>query len=314
MKKKLLLILGLVLGVFTQSAFAQSDFDEEEYEQEENFKYAVGGLYFKDVDPSKKTVKVCTQFLKYGDPGEVYYQAENEPKGEITVPATITHNNTTYKVVELDYNAFRDCKELTKVTVEEGITVVNPYAFSGCPKLTSVKLPSTIENIFDYAFSKSSALVEVNLPEGLKKLGEYIFADCSSLSKLYLEFETPSQVKPNGTSGKIFHSAPIKDITLVVPDGTGEAFKADNFWKMFSTIVEKSGLASIHATQAQQASVKVEQKTAVVTLTSPQAVLIYSPQGTILYQGVQQATSQAYALPLGLSLIKVGTEIFKVLN
>lgn len=49
-------------------------------------------------------------------------------------------------------NAFLGCKELTSITIPEGVKNINYGTFSNCKKLTLVNLPSHLRNIYPDAF------------------------------------------------------------------------------------------------------------------------------------------------------------------
>ena len=60
---------------------------------------------------------------------------------------------------------FRDCKKLTEVVIEEGVTVLGERAFALCPSLARISLPASLETIGKYAFSGCSALQEIKIAE-----------------------------------------------------------------------------------------------------------------------------------------------------
>ena len=77
-----------------------------------------------------------------------------------------------------------DGKEVTTVTIPEGITKVSGYAFINCEDITTITVPASAASIGKYAFSGCSSLVNVTLPEGITTIGEYAFTDCTSLKKI----------------------------------------------------------------------------------------------------------------------------------
>jgi uncharacterized repeat protein (TIGR02543 family) len=59
-------------------------------------------------------------------------------------------------------NAFKDCAELTGITLPTGVRSIGTYAFSGCSSLTSITLPSSVTTIGTYAFQGCTGLTEIN--------------------------------------------------------------------------------------------------------------------------------------------------------
>ena len=52
--------------------------------------------------------------------------------GDVTILSSFTVDGKTYKVNEIGYRAFSDCKNMTSITIPEGITKLNDYAFWNC--------------------------------------------------------------------------------------------------------------------------------------------------------------------------------------
>lgn len=85
---------------------------------------------------------------------------------------------------------FMMCRNLTKVTIPEGITTLETQAFSGCP-LTQVTLPNSLTIIKGNAFSMCTALTELHIPAQVKTIGSCAFSDCSALQKFTIADENP---------------------------------------------------------------------------------------------------------------------------
>lgn len=73
------------------------------------------------------------------------------------------------KVIEND--AFRDCKNLTGIVIPDTVKNVNGYAFSDCTALKTIELSSSLEYIGPAAF-KATAVESVEIPKSLDK-GDY---------------------------------------------------------------------------------------------------------------------------------------------
>ena len=113
---------------------------------------------------------------------------------EIVIPASIDYKGNSYNV-EIGTDAFRDCVNLTSVTISSGITSIGIHAFEGCVKLQSVEIPSSVEIIDMYAFYNCACLEKIKIPFGVKSIGDSAFTYCSNLT----DVEIPSSVVSIGS-------------------------------------------------------------------------------------------------------------------
>ena len=84
-------------------------------------------------------------------------------------------------VISVGNSAFRDCNNLTAITLPDSVTSIGEYAFYGCDSLPSVNIPDSVTSIGDRAFA-SSGLVSVIIPDSVASIGTYVFAHCEDLS------------------------------------------------------------------------------------------------------------------------------------
>lgn len=138
---------------------------------------------------------------------------------EINIPTSVTYNNSTYVVVEIETSSFAGCSLLEKVTIPQSVRSIGKYAFNedsllvqinipsglkeiktatfyGCTRLPSLVLPNGLDSIDEYAFYNCSSLRDVNIPSTVKKIGLRAFYGCSSLTSL----DVPSGVSAIMTS------------------------------------------------------------------------------------------------------------------
>ncbi len=89
-------------------------------------------------------------------------------------------------VVELEYNAFSNCKNLVSVIFEEGSKLSNLgfYTFSGCVELESITLPSGVSAILSGVFENCSSLQSIVFQSGTRLVGSNAFYGCSSLREV----------------------------------------------------------------------------------------------------------------------------------
>lgn len=114
--------------------------------------------------------------------GDYIYQVESDNsvtitkyKGTaktVTVPKKINGKN-----VKKIAGAFQNNKELKKVTLQSGITVIDNFSFAKCPELYSVTLPNTLKSINWNAFSETPSLTGISLPTSLETVGSSAFRE-----------------------------------------------------------------------------------------------------------------------------------------
>lgn len=110
----------------------------------------------------------------------------NDASGDIEIPASITSENKTYAVTELDKNAFIGCTELTGITLPSGLTRIGANAFSMCYSLQEIDLPDSVTHISDNAFANCISLSKVIFPANLEVIGNSAFDGCSSLVSIQI--------------------------------------------------------------------------------------------------------------------------------
>ena len=80
-----------------------------------NYDFEVGGIYYNYLDV-QGTVEVTISPDRYS--------------GNVTIPATVTHDGSTYSVTAIGYYAFSDCRNLTGVTIPNSVITIGSHAFS----------------------------------------------------------------------------------------------------------------------------------------------------------------------------------------
>lgn len=108
----------------------------------------------------------------------------NSYSGSVTIPERVTSGGKTYVVSAIDYDAFRDCGNLTSVTLPATIKRIGKYAFKNCLRLSSLNLPGSVETIDYAAFMNCISLTTLTLGNGIKDIGYYAFAGCVRLKRL----------------------------------------------------------------------------------------------------------------------------------
>ena len=95
----------------------------------------------------------------------------NEYTGEVIIPNTVNYNGTIYPVTSIGLGAFKDCTDLTSVTIPNSVTSIQYVAFEGCSSLTSVTIPNSVTSIDDKVFEGCSSLTSVSIPNSVTSIG-----------------------------------------------------------------------------------------------------------------------------------------------
>ena len=91
-------------------------------------------------------------------------------------------------VTTIGYAAFRDCGNLTSVTIPNSVTTIGYSAFRYCNGLTSVTILNSVTSIGSYAFDGCRNLKSVTIPNSVKTIGDGAFAYCSSIKEFNGKF------------------------------------------------------------------------------------------------------------------------------
>lgn len=107
---------------------------------------------------------------------------------------------TIFSGYKVALKAFKDCFNLTSVTLPSSLREIESEAFANCKSLASIDLPTSVRKIADHAFSGCATLSSIALSNSIvgdDALGESVFEKCTSLSSVTL----PNQmtVIPNRT-------------------------------------------------------------------------------------------------------------------
>lgn len=78
----------------------------------------------------------------------------------VTIPSSVT---------SIGWNAFENCKQLSKVTFNEGLGSISDNAFAGCTKLEELTIPSSVKYIRSGAFC-NTGIKKLILIDGEEKL------------------------------------------------------------------------------------------------------------------------------------------------
>ena len=162
--KKLIKLFAVVIAVIISNSVFAYDFE-------------VDGIYYNK--RSDSTVAVTYK----NSNGNSY-------SGDVTIPSSVTYDETTYNVTSIGGYAFYKCTSLTSITIPNNVTFIGSSAFSSCTGLTNITIPDSVVTIGDYAFAGCSSLTNITINS--KKLGKStnegigmrIFSQCTNIQKI----------------------------------------------------------------------------------------------------------------------------------
>ena len=139
--------------------------------------------------------------------------------GALNIPETVTYNNVSYAVTSVGSN-FNN-KELTSITIPEGVTTMADRAFLGCSNVTTINLPSTLQVFTRAGFA---GLETINLAEGnevYSVVDGVLFKDDGTKLWLYPSAKAGSSYDiPNTVTtivgGSFYYNQNL--VTLTIPD------------------------------------------------------------------------------------------------
>lgn len=140
--------------------------------------------------------------------------------GEYVVPASVQ---------KIHASAFASCKNLSKITLPEGLTEVEDYTFYECWGLADIVFPKSLESIGKYAFD-GTILQFLNFDKNLKRIGDHAFDRSSMVEVMLLGNEPPAL-------GEMVFGGDMGYTRLYVPVGTRNKYKKSE-WKLFPVIYE----------------------------------------------------------------------------
>ena len=248
--------------------------------------------------------------------------------GDVVIPKKVMVNSKTYTVTaiggvafkncdeitsitlpnsltEIEGAAFRGCTSLTSITLPNSLTEIGQWAFNGCTSLTSITLPNSLTSIGESAFYKCTSLTSITLSKSLTKIGESAFEGCTELENIMNQSAVPVECNPK------FADEVLKNAVLYVPTGTLAEYEKVDPWRNFWNIEEMdfSGIEEIEA--GNDSDIRLTVNGGVLTIDgidSGENIAVYDMQGRCVYCGSDRCIDN---LAAGIYIIRAGHKILK---
>ena len=140
--------------------------------------------------------------IMYAQGGTILCQCPKSRRGEVKVPEgtmyiqQMAFSGCQIESIELPDSlkdigryAFENCKELKKVKLGNGVTIIGnghiKGIFAGCKSLKHIDIPSQVNIIGEEAFA-NSGIETITLHEGLHDIRKNAFVNCKSLEEIIL--------------------------------------------------------------------------------------------------------------------------------
>ncbi|PID90047.1 MAG: hypothetical protein CSA97_04885, partial [Bacteroidetes bacterium] len=159
-------------------------------------------------------------------------EGKEQPSGQLTIPASVSHSGAPYNVVAIAGGAFRACKGLQQVALPESLRRVGREAFEACSALQRVELPEGLLQVDKKAFHECTGLLELRLPASLARIHRLAFADCTRLGLIVANMPDPAAVELDDYP---FAAVDRGSCVLQIPGGTAQVnlYKVADVWKEF---------------------------------------------------------------------------------
>ena len=148
--------------------------------------FVVDGIYYS-ITSSTEPYTVAVTYR-----GDDSYSYDNEYRGSVTIPESVTYNGKTYSVTSIGVQAFCNCSGLTSVEIGNSVTSIGEDAFTCCTGLTSVTISNSVTSIGKGAFSYSKGLTSVTIGNSVTSIGVYAFNNTNLKKTIWLTNTPPS--------------------------------------------------------------------------------------------------------------------------
>lgn len=140
-------------------------------------------------------------------------------------------------LTRLDSDIFSYCRALTNIVIPNSVTSINNSAFSYCEALPSIAIPDSVTSIGFHVFDNCKSLTSITIGNGVTSIGINAFNYCSTNTEFGGTYTILATTPPTIQSST-FQNAKINKI--IVPIGTGAAYKAATNWSALADKIEEA--------------------------------------------------------------------------
>ena len=137
-------------------------------------------------------------------------------------------------VTSIGLCAFDSCTGLTSITIPNSVTSIGFCAFANCTGLTSITIPNSVTSIGVGAFYGCKNIETIVFGNNVDTIGGMAFSGCSKIYKMTIYATTVPTIEEYTFEGV------SERVTLYVPKGCVEKYKANPYWGVFN-VVEMGG-------------------------------------------------------------------------
>lgn len=150
------------------------------------------------------------------------------------IPATVSFEGKSYKVTNIDFEAFLNRENLRSVTLPSSLRSLEKGAFSRTG-ISELRIPEGVTSFGQYVADNCPNLETVYLPSTLTDIGWWTFVNNSKLTSVYSNIPAS---KLFAIDANVFSGIDMNSCTLYVPVGAAETYRAREGWNQFKNITE----------------------------------------------------------------------------
>ncbi len=109
------------------------------------------------------------------------YGTLNKKITDINIPKMVVYGGKEWKVTNIGSSALKNCNNLIRITIPEGITGIEDSAFKNCKSLTDITIPEGVTSIGNSAFKNCKNLASVTIPESVITIANDAFTNTAAV-------------------------------------------------------------------------------------------------------------------------------------